>query len=238
MPQGRRTHFEPRERLSEALRAAQNTPAPAPGAAETSTPGTSQSAHVEGLPSWRQGSNAIPEDWHENPDGTWTHLQTGTLWDENGYPLDVGVENPIDYVPPDERPDDYQPQPNPWQPDTQYPNYPGINNPHRPAPTNYIPGIGPLPSSGTAPPRFNMPDFQPASPAAQQPTGGPVPGLNAPPTGQVSGPARDFTPFGQPMGQFSAPRQYGGLPRSTGPWGVPGAWYSGQGAIAAALRGS
>jgi hypothetical protein len=162
-----------------------------------------------------------PGDWTQNADGTWTFGPNGRIYNSEGYLINdpTGLDDSV--VPPDTGLDkDPRPKP-PAPPQTQY-----------------IPGIGPLPTSGTAPPRFNMPNFQPATPAAQQPTGGPVPGLNAPPTGQVSGPARNFTPFGQPMGQFSAPRQYGGLPRSTGPWGVPGAWYGGQGAIAAALRGS
>jgi hypothetical protein len=219
------------QRVIDLLRGA-STDTPPVDTTVTDPPDTTQDTYVAGLPSWRQGSNAIPEDWQENPDGTWTHLQTGTLWDENGYPLDLGVDDPIDYVPPDERPDDYQPQPNPWQPDTQYPNYPGINNPYRP---DYIPPSTP-PPTGVAPPRVNMPT-PPGTGGGGSPPGGPFPGMNTPPPGQISGPSRIFSPFGEPLGVFSAPRTYGGLPRSTGPWGIPGGWYDGQAAQANALRG-
>lgn len=72
--------------------------------------------------------------------------------------------------------------------------------------------------------------------------GVPVPGWNpsnwwdhAP--GQISGESRIFAPHGAAIGEFSAPRTWGGAPRSTGPGGVPGGWYTGQAALANALRG-
>jgi hypothetical protein len=39
---------------------------------------------------------------------------------------------------------------------------------------------------------------------------------------------RDFKPFGETLGKFSAQRSYAGLPRSVGPWNEPGGYYGGN----------
>mgnify|MGYP001815195885 CR=1 FL=1 len=197
--------------------------------------------------------DAIPTQWEEQEDGTWLYIPNNSEWTDDG----VRVVSP--WQPAIDQPSDTPAQtiidrlreamPNKPDPITETPvdNTPTPGTPPvqdiydqlkkaKPE-TNFIPGVGPLPSpTGVAPARFNMPDF---NTFANPPQGsGPFPGMNTPGPGQISGPARDFTPFGEPMGQFSAPRSYGGLPRSTGPWGVPGAWYDGQFAQANALRGS
>jgi hypothetical protein len=38
----------------------------------------------------------------------------------------------------------------------------------------------------------------------------------------------EFSPYGQPAARFSNIAQYGGLPRSTGPWNEPGGYYGGN----------
>lgn len=40
--------------------------------------------------------------------------------------------------------------------------------------------------------------------------------------------AQEFKPYGEAVGEFSQMRSYGGLPRSTGPWGEMGGYYGGN----------
>ena len=198
-----------------------------------------------------------PEPAGEWTDGMTFDPATGMWQDSNGqwYTPDgqkYGGQNesPIDYPEPRDpetggvapQPDDPFGDGDRTYPDTSNdqigwnPDYPIFEASGPGGSGQYIP-MGPKPETGVAPPTVTMPEFTPAQTPPASPTGGPAPGYAAPPTGGISGPQRDFNPHGEVIGQFSAPRSYGGLPRSTGPWGVPGAWYEGQSALASALRG-
>jgi hypothetical protein len=194
---------------------------------------------------FQPGSDLWYEALNYNPVNNYVRQEDGTWVNQ---PINVFTENPEYWQWEEEHPDepsDYYHGRNPDHPDNPYELYipdpddlglgqggQGVRPPPR---TDYIPTSTP-PPTGIAPPRVNMPT-PPGTGGGGSPPGGPFPGMNTPPPGQISGPSRIFSPFGEPMGVFSAPRTYGGLPRSTGPWGIPGGWYEGQEAQANALRG-
>jgi hypothetical protein len=72
----------------------------------------------------------------------------------------------------------------------------------------------------------NMPDMFDRSPQNPAWTGPDIPGV---PGNPIPGPeGGDFSPFGSPIGKLSDSKVYGGLPRSTGPFGVMGGYYGGN----------
>ena len=183
-------------------------------------------------PDWSDGMEQVPGGWYDP--------RSDQYYDNEGNKL--RYEGPPKHTIPND-PTGGEPQ-TPISPNL--PDFPGYD-PSKPStpqnygksPTNYVPGVSEaFPPGQVDEARYTMPNKPETISPGATPPGGAIPGLGAPPTGGISGPSRTFAPYGEPMGQMSAPRTYGGLPRSTGPWGQPGAWYEGQGALAAALRGN
>ena len=153
-----------------------------------------------------------PPGWTWDADnGWWFDPATGNRYDSDG--------NLIGNKSDDNKPDDSI----------------GGNQPP-PPPADYL-GLGDTPIGGIQDPRY--PPMKPAGlitvPGRDTPWDGK--GANVPPTGSPTGQPNNFAPFGDILRQMSQPQVYGGLPRSTGPNGQLGGWYTGQAAQAAALRG-
>ena len=128
--------------------------------------------------------------------------------------------------------------------------YPDGFNPY--GPDNPAPDVGPRevytpPELETRDPSdpIDMPDFFKRSPENPEWTGAYIPGV---PGNPIPGPkGDDFSPFGESIGKLSDSKVFGGLPRSTGPFGISGGYYGGNpytgqenplmAAQAAALRG-
>lgn len=232
----------------------------------TPTPSTAQAPPfpIRGKPEdWRLGDdgvwNHIDSGARYRADGTQIHPGEEIDPAQTPFPNFPDFPEFRDYGPPEDKPrrddddkaaewEEYQERPGGRDPvPFPFPDFPDVpDRPRTPIPSD---GFRPITGAPPPPAWLMSPDAGGGGqgPATTTPIdqpgyttpdyGGPMPPSTAPPTGGISGPQRDFSPFGEPLGKFSAPRAYGGLPRSTGPWGLPGGWYDGQAAQAAALRG-
>jgi hypothetical protein len=127
-------------------------------------------------------------------------------------------------------------------PTTQNPWYEGDDGPGGiPGPltvTPEYPDGGPQPGGGMGPIGNNPfdpgtnPGTGPTLPGGGTPGGGSMFDGYGPPEGVPLNPIVKqnemvFSPYGNPAARFSDTLTYGGLPRSTGPWGVMGGYYGG-----------